>query len=180
MLVMAGASASGKTEIAKIIIKKYGFKKMVTYTTRPMRDGEVNGVDYHFITQVDFLEKLKNNEFLETTFYNHNYYGTAFKDADFKKVLIVDTNGANILYKKMPQAVTIFFLQAPKEVRTKRMVLRGDKQIDIDKRLSGDDIYFDQKNMNHIDFVINSHNCGLEELADKIYQLYISKEEDVK
>ncbi len=173
MLVMVGASASGKTEIAKIIIRKYGFEKMITYTTRPKRVGEVEGIDYHFLNKEEFIQKMVNNEFLETTTYNNNYYGTAFKDASFKKVLIVDTNGANILYSSLKNNVKLFFLEAPKDVRTQRMINRGDNPEEIKKRLNGDDTFFDLKNLDHIDYVINTNNCGLEELADKIYQLYI-------
>ena len=58
MLVLIGASASGKTEIAKILIKDYNFKKMVTTTTRRKRKGEINKVDYNFITLNKF-EKIQ-------------------------------------------------------------------------------------------------------------------------
>lgn len=175
MLLMAGASASGKTEIAKIIINKYGFKKMVTYTTRPMREGEVDGVDYNFISYEMFKEQEKNNEFLETTTYNCNCYGTKFKDASIDKVLIVDTFGANSIYQKMPKDVTIFFLASPKEIRRQRMIARGDKEEDIIKRLNGDDIYFNIDNLIHYDYIIDSSMKSLETLADEIYNLYMNK-----
>ena len=58
MIILVGASASGKTEIAKLIIKKYGFKKMVTTTTRPMRAGEVADIDYHFISKEEFTFRV--------------------------------------------------------------------------------------------------------------------------
>ena len=110
MLIMLGASASGKTEIGKVIIQKYGLKKMITYTTREKRLGEREGVDYYFLTKEDFLAKKSNNFFIETTLYNHNYYGTAFKDASDDKVLIVDMNGANVFYECLPEKTCIFFL----------------------------------------------------------------------
>ena len=175
MLVMIGASASGKTEISKLIFKNHNFKKMITYTTRPMRIGEINGVDYHFITKEEFIEKNKNNEFLETTLYNDNYYGTAFKDAAFDKILIVDPYGANKLVEKMPNQVCLFLLQASKEVRSNRMKARGDNPEDIRRRLDGDDLYFDIKNIKHIDFIIDTNGHSLDTLAEMIYQLYISK-----
>lgn len=175
MLLMAGASASGKTEIAKIIIHKYGFKKMVTYTTRPMREGEVDKIDYNFISFDEFREREINNEFVETTTYNGNCYGTRFKDAANDKVLIVDTFGANAIYEKMPNDVTIFFLESPKEIRACRMIQRGDSQQDILKRLTGDDVYFNITNLNHVDYVIDSSKKTLEVLADEIYNLYMNK-----
>ena len=57
MIILVGASASGKTEIANILIKKYGYEKMVTATTRPMRVNEVNKVDYFFLTEEEFKTK---------------------------------------------------------------------------------------------------------------------------
>ncbi|MFA7127385.1 MAG: AAA family ATPase [Bacilli bacterium] len=174
MLVMAGASASGKTEIAKIIIQKYGFKKMITYTTRNKRDGECNGIDYHFISLESFLELKKNDFFIETTLYNGNYYGTAFQDTSFDKVLIVDTNGANILYECLKSKVTIFFLEAPDDIRRDRMRKRGDQEEDIEHRIHEDATYFLKENLHHIDYIIATHHEGLESLADRIYKLYIN------
>ena len=92
MIILVGASASGKSVVVKKMIEKYNFKKVVTYTTRDIRVGEVNDVDYHFVSCEDFLNKKNNNFFLETAFYNNNYYGTAYEDISSDKVLIVDDN----------------------------------------------------------------------------------------
>lgn len=173
MLVMTGASASGKTEIAKIIIHKYHFKKMVTYTTRPMRIGEINGVDYHFLTKEEFIKKQQAGDFLETTEYNHHLYGTCFKDASKDKVLIVDVNGANILHEKLKKQVVIFFLESPPEIRKQRMLQRGDHIDDIEKRLAGDFNDFNPKTMHHIDYIIDTGDETLLTLADQIYNIYI-------
>lgn len=174
MLLLIGASASGKTEISKIIIKKYGFNKMITYTTRDKRVGEVDGVDYYFLSKDKFLKKQKEDYFLETTFYNNNYYGTAFKDADKKKVLIVDVNGANKIFEYMQDEVVIFLLEATEQIREERMRLRGDTKEQINARLDNDRTYFIEENINHIDYVIDTTPYSLEELADKIYHLYIN------
>lgn len=172
MLIMVGASATGKTEIAKILIKKYNFKKMITYTTRPMRENEVNGVDYHFVSVEEFKEKEKNNDFFETTIYNNNYYGTAFKDCASDKVLIVDICGANTIYQRIPDKVKIFYLHAPKDIREKRMIARGDNPIAIKERLENDEMTFDINRIVHYDHSIESGYKELEELALEIYTLY--------
>ena len=125
MLVMIGASASGKTEIAKILIKKYGFSKLVTYTTREMRAGEVNGVDYHFISLEEFERKKKKREFLETAQYNDTFYGSPKKGADENKVIIVDPKGANSIFrKKIPKTVFIY-LETDQLIRRVRMLNHG-------------------------------------------------------
>lgn len=174
MLIMTGASASGKTEIAKILIQKHGFQKMITYTTRPMWDNEKNGLDYHFITIEDFIEKTKQNFFIETTVYNNHYYGTAFQDAAADKVLIVDTFGANELFERLGTKAVFFYLESKAEIRKERMIMRGDRLGDIKKRLENDAIFFQQKNMVHIDYIIDTNTAGLDELASKINLIYQS------
>ena len=78
MIILVGASATGKSVVAKQLYEKYNIKKVVTYTTRAMRDGEVNDVDYHFISKDDFINKMNNNYFIETAQYHDNYYGTEY------------------------------------------------------------------------------------------------------
>ena len=109
MLVFIGASASGKTEIVKILIRDYGFNKIITHTTRKKRKNEIDGIDYHFLSLTEFLSRKDENYFIETEKYDGNYYGTAFKDTGINNVLIVDPNGANSIYdKEIPN--TLFFL----------------------------------------------------------------------
>ena len=80
MIVLVGASASGKTEVTKVLAKKYNIQKFITHTTRPIRVGEENGVDYFFVTKEEFEELLKQDFFIEHTLYNGNYYGTSKKE----------------------------------------------------------------------------------------------------
>jgi len=107
MLTLIGASASGKTEIAKILIRDHGFQKLVTYTTREPRQGEKDGVDYHFLSMRAFLEKRARAEFVETTEYNGNLYGTSFNDVRHDRVVIVEPKGANALYEKLADRMVI-------------------------------------------------------------------------
>jgi len=175
MLVLVGASASGKTEIAKLIIHKYNFSKMVTYTTRPMRPGEVDGVDYHFIDEDTFQKKKEAGDFIETTTYNHNHYGTAFSETGKKKVLIVNVEGANSLYEKIPEDLVIFLLHSPEKIREARMLKRGDSLTSAKARLKKDTALFRRDRLTHVDFVIeNAKNIGLDELSDHIYTQYIN------
>ena len=55
MILLVGASASGKTEVAKLLKALYGIKKVITHTTRPIRKSEENDVDYHFVSKDEFL-----------------------------------------------------------------------------------------------------------------------------
>lgn len=175
MLVLVGASASGKTEIAKIIMRKYGFKKMVTYTTREKRPGETDGVDYHFLSETDFEKKRQNRDFIETTTYNGNHYGTAFSETGRDKVLIVNVEGANSLYARIPDAMVIFLLHSPEKLRKTRMLERGDDIETAKERLKKDTALFRRDRLNHVDHIIeNGHGLSLDALADTIYARYMN------
>ena len=65
MIVLIGASASGKTEAAKMLMAKYGIQKAITTTTRPMRVHEVDGRDYFFVSKEKFDQLIKEDKFVE-------------------------------------------------------------------------------------------------------------------
>lgn len=172
MLVLIGASASGKTEIAKLLIKHYGFKKMITYTTRDKRHNEENGVDYHFIDESAFLKKAANHEFLETTIYNQTHYGTAFKDALPYRVVIVDIPGANALYQVLKDKVVIMYIETLESLRKARMIQRGDHLADIEKRIALDARAFNPNLADHIDYVIQNSRHSLTAVTKDIAEKY--------
>ena len=77
MIVLIGESASGKSTIEKELVKR-GFNKIISYTTRPIRKDETDGIDYHYISKEEFLINSKWI-FVEYTIYNSWYYGIAKK-----------------------------------------------------------------------------------------------------
>ncbi|MGI6710586.1 MAG: guanylate kinase [Bacilli bacterium] len=175
MLVLIGPSASGKTEIAKILIEKYNFEKLVTYTTRKKRVNEKCGIDYHFVSKEEFLLMKDKNEFIETTFYNDNYYGTRIKDISDNKVVILDPAGANNFLNYFKDRIYTVYLETTKELRKKRMLERHDELDLIHKRLENDDKIFNKENIKKINKVIINEQTTLEILAHEIYNLYINR-----
>lgn len=95
IVVLIGASGSGKSSIEKVLADKYGYDKIISYTTRPARNGELNGIDYNFIDNTTFSEMLKNNLFAEYDEYSQNrLYGTLRSDyTDGNKVVVLTPNG---------------------------------------------------------------------------------------
>ena len=69
MIILIGKSASGKTEIAKELIREHGFKKVITTTTRKQRIGEQDKIDYYFISENEFKAKIQSNQFIECSKY---------------------------------------------------------------------------------------------------------------
>lgn len=172
MIILVGASASGKSVVVNKMKEKYNFSKLVTYTTRAPRVGEVNHIDYHFVSKKEFLNKLQNNMFIETTLYNDNYYGTAYEDISKDKALIVEPTGANVYYEKLKDKVMIVYLETSEKTRFDRMKLRGDDIEDIKNRIQNDIIRFDKKQLKHIDLIVKTDDLTIEEVTDIIIKEY--------
>ena len=175
MIILIGPSASGKTSIAKELIEKHHFKKFITNTTRAMRVGEVNDVDYHFISKEEFLKKEKDNKLIEYTLYNGNLYGTSIEDVSDDKVLIVDINGANKFYEKVKDEVMIFYITCSLDIIKERMISRGDSKESIKARLALDKEYFDISKLHHYDYIINTDNDSIEQIALDVVAKYNKK-----
>ena len=175
MLVLIGASASGKTEIAKLLVKNHGMHKITTYTTRPMRKGEINHKDYHFIEVSTFQNRNQEKFFLETTAYQGHYYGTAFEDAKPGAVVIVDPRGANAIQAILKKRIVVVLITSDSSLREQRMINRGDAKETIEMRLNSDDKTFHPSQLNHLDAIFANENQHLENLAEEIYQFYIKR-----
>ena len=173
MIVLAGASASGKTEVAKELAKKYGITKVITTTTRAMRTGEVNGRDYFFVSKEEFLKMIEEGRFVEYTTYNGNLYGSTKDQISPKKCVVIDPAGLKAYIALNDNKIVTFFLDSEEETRYKRMLLRGDKEEDAKKRVEHDRTAFKPENIADVDYHIDSEKCNIEEVTDAIYKLYI-------
>lgn len=95
IIILIGASGSGKSSLEKILSDNYGYEKIISYTTRPPRDGEINGIDYNFINNETFTDMIDSNSFAEYDEYSQNrLYGTLKSDyVDGNKVVVLTPNG---------------------------------------------------------------------------------------
>lgn len=178
MIILVGASASGKTEISKVLFNNYHYKKCVTTTTRQIRVNEIEDVDYHFKTKEAFELLIKNDELIEHTIYQNEYYGIQKKDIMNNGVVILDPNGVNSVIKAYKDVIYVVLVEADKSHRFARMFGRKDKIETIYKRLETDDIIFSKENLNKIDLIITNNQEALDDLASQIhenYQLFLSK-----
>ena len=172
MIVLAGASASGKTEAAKELAKSFNITKVITTTTRNMRQGEVNGRDYFFVSKERFLEMIKENLFVEYTIYNDHYYGSTKDQIAHDKCVVIDPAGLKAYIALNDPSIVTFFLDSLEETRYKRMLLRGDKEEDAKRRIAHDKKAFHPSNIADVDFHIDSENNSIEEVAALVYKLY--------
>ena len=170
--MLLGASASGKTEIAKYLFAHYHMVKAITHTTRPMRVNERPDVDYHFVSKEEFLRLKENDAFVETTEYNGNFYGCSKAECGDEKCIILDPSGVANFQRLGSSRIVTFFLRTSPETREKRMRGRGDDEASIQKRLIGDEVTFDEKTLPKVDYVLDCDEVRIEELAEKVYSLY--------
>lgn len=172
MIILVGASASGKTEVAKLLDSKYHMRKVITHTTRSIRINEKQDVDYHFVSEKDFQLLNANNSFVETTTYNGNHYGTSYAEIDDNKVLIVDPNGLKSFLNLHDPRIITFYLISSEKSRLIHMRERGDSETNIEKRLLNDREKFTDDLKTICNFVIDSDSSTLSEMADTIFKLY--------
>lgn len=175
MIVLAGASASGKTEVAKVLASKYGVTKVVTTTTREKRKREVDGIDYFFVSKETFEKMIKENKFVEYTLYNGQMYGSTKDQIADDKCVVIDPAGLRSYIALNNDTIVTFYLEADEETRRSRMGLRGDDPQKIESRILNDRIAFRKENIAKVDYTIDSSNKrSIEEVAEIVYNLYIS------
>ena len=145
IIVLVGKTASGKTTVANELCKHHGYKGIITYTTRPMRENEVQDVDYHFISDEQFNKMVENNEFTEYKRYNTAHgvwsYGSIItleqEYSDDCYVIILTPQGLKDLSKKISRYIA-FYLNVDFKTQLERLKKRGDEEQQIIKRLKND------------------------------------------
>lgn len=173
MILLFGASASGKTEIAKALERNYGIKKAITTTTRTARAGEKDGISYFFIDEDTFLKRLRNGLFVEHTIYNGHYYGTGKDQIAKEKCIVVDPKGVESFQKLFDPSIVSFYLEAKEGTRRERMESRGDKKEEIEKRLDNDRVAFAIDALPKTDFSLSTDERSIEDLTKEIHSLYL-------
>lgn len=144
LFVISGSSGVGKgTVIKRLLEKNPDFELSVSCTTRNKREGEIDGVHYHFMSKENFMNAIKNDEFLEWAEFSGNCYGTNKKfveqalNENKKIILEIETQGAMQVKEKFENAVLIFILPPNLEELEKRLRGRGTESEDaIQKRLN--------------------------------------------
>lgn len=140
--ILSAPAGTGKTTLVQKLTKEFSCIKMsVSYTTREPRVGEVDGIDYHFVTPDDFMKKIIQGDFLEYAKVFDYYYGTSKSDLikelenGFHVVLVIDTQGA-LNIKDSFKATSIFVIPPSFEELKRRLTHRStESQESINQRL---------------------------------------------
>ena len=138
-----------------------------------MRVNETNGIDYNFVSVDDFAKLTQEDFFVETTYYNSNYYGTAKKDIKDDKCIILDPNGLKSFIALNDSSIISIFLSSDEQKRYERMINRKDSEENAKKRIINDRITFADANLSGITHVVNSDLYNIDELTEVVYKLYM-------
>ena len=187
LLVISGPSGVGKGTIVKLLEDMYQEKSKKLYlsiscTTRNPREGEENGVNYYFITEKEFLKRLKNNDFLEYNVYGTGkYYGTPkstvleYLKKGYDVILEIDINGYKQIKENFPDAIGIFIM--PPDInelynRLKNRNTEDEETINVRIKTAKKEI----KERKIYDYIIVNENNQSEKTAEGIYDILNSED----
>ena len=153
-IVISGPSGVGKGTICNRLLNELNAWYSVSTTTREPREGEVDGINYYFVSKEEFEKRIKEDEFLEYNVYNGNYYGTSKKivlekmDAGINVFSEIDVNGAHNIKRIFPDTLLIYIAPPSMEALRERLMKRGTESAEkIEARLE-----IAKKEMQEIEF----------------------------
>lgn len=158
-IIISGPSGVGKGTICNVLLKELNAWYSVSMTTRGIREGEIDGINYYFISKDEFKKRIDDGLLLEYNIYNDNYYGTP-KDKVLEKleegvdvILEIEVNGARNIKKIFPDTLLIYIAPPSMEILKERLIGRGTEDLEtIEKRLRIAEV--EMKQVDFYDYVI--------------------------
>jgi guanylate kinase len=145
LFIVMAPSGAGKTSLVKALVESEGSQNLcvsVSHTTREIRPGEADGVNYHFVDKETFITMLRQGEFIESAEVYGHHYGTSQRwvqdrlDAGLNVILEIDWQGASQVRNAMPDTCTIFILPPSVEALRERLTRRAQDDPDtIERRM---------------------------------------------
>tara|TARA_B100000029_G_scaffold197532_2_gene195644 strand:- start:2098 stop:2661 length:564 start_codon:yes stop_codon:yes gene_type:complete len=141
LVVLTGPSGVGKTTLANFLIQEFSLSRVVTCTTRKPREGELDGVDYNFLSKEIFQKLLSENKFSEYAKVYGNYYGVLKKDISnslksFNSLIILDIQGASKIKEVFKNSIVVFLSPPSEKEIFERMRKRNkDTEESLNKRI---------------------------------------------
>ncbi len=167
LVILSGVAGAGKDTIKKELIKRMeNVESLPSYTSRPIREGDVEGGTYHFVSREEFEKMIENQEFYEYDIHHNQYYGTSRKLLNDKiksgKIIVkdIDVNGTEHLKELLgndTKVVTIF-LRVPKEELEHRLENRVDKPSPQEIKLRLNRFDYEESRINMYDYVLRNND----------------------
>lgn len=165
LVILSGVSGAGKDTIKKELIKRMeDVISLPSYTSRNPREGEEEGVQYHFITKQEFKSRIENDEFYEYDLHHDNYYGTSRKLMNEKiksgKIIVkdIEVNGTENLVKVLKNDIRLvtIFLKVERDELRKRLIERGDNLSESELELRLSRLEYEESKIKLYDYVIKN------------------------
>ena len=180
LIIISGTTCAGKgTVIKKLLANHNDIVLSTSYTSRPKRESEIDGVDYYFVSKEEFERKIANGDFLEYAQVQYgSYYGTPKKEVlellDSGKDVILEINvqGAKQIKELYPETILIFIMAPSMREVKRRIMMRGDEN--IDQIISRFKVAYNEINqINNYNYVVV--NDDLDKAVAKVEAILISE-----
>lgn len=167
IIALFGKSGAGKDTIQKELLKYMNNSKgIISNTTRPPREYERNGIDYHFLSISNFIKKITKKEMLEATYFNNWFYGTSIDSLNKNKINIgvFNPQGISELLKDKRILVIPIYIKVDDKERLLRQLKREKNPncAEICRRFFTDEEDFKQENLDFNFYSFDNNNSGLE------------------
>ena len=171
VIALFGKSGAGKDTIMGEVLNLFPekFAPVISFTSRPKRENEVDGINYHFISKSNFILKIKNRSMIEWTYFNDWYYGTSIESFSKEKINICVCNPSGMRhFKKLGFDIMPIYIDVKDKTRLLRQLTREDNPdvAEIIRRYSADEKDFE--NLEYEFKFNNEDGTNLTELADHI------------
>lgn len=180
LIIISGTTCAGKgTVIKKLLANHNDIVLSTSYTSRPKRESEIDGVDYYFVSKEEFERKIANGDFLEYAQVQYgSYYGTPKKevlellDSGKDVILEIDVQGAKQIKELYPETILIFIMAPSMREVKRRIMMRGDEN--IDQIISRFKVAYNEINqINNYNYVVV--NDDLDKAVAKVEAILISE-----
>ena len=167
LVILSGVAGAGKDTIKKELIKRMeNVETLPSFTSRPKRNGDVEGGTYYFVSKEEFEQMVENDEFYEYDVHHNHYYGTSKKLLREKiasgKIIVkdIDVNGTEHLIDllKSDTKIVTIFLRVPKEELKRRLKSRIDKPSPAEIMLRLNRFDYEESRINLYDYVLRNND----------------------
>lgn len=180
LIIISGTTCAGKgTVIKKLLANHNDIVLSTSYTSRPKRESEIDGVDYYFVNEEEFEKKISKGDFLEYAKVQYGaYYGTPKKevlellDKGKDVILEIDVQGAKQIKEMFPETILIFIMAPSMREVKRRIMMRGDEN--INQIISRFKVAYNEINqINNYNYVVV--NDDLEKAVGKVEAILVSE-----
>ena len=178
IIAIMGKAGSGKDTLCKALLQEpefAGANPIVSCTTRPIRDYETDGIDYHFLTVEDFTNQILSGEMLEATVFNNWCYGTSFNNLslDHLNIGVFNPEGCEALRENKNVRSSIIYIEADDKTRLLRQINRevNPDCHEIVRRFDADEKDFCQSEIDYLNpdlFITNNEGADIKRLSRTI------------